>query len=175
MKKIALALLLVGGLGVMSAGMVQASAITTGPWYAFEFGFPGTTDAVGVSTHDSSNPGVPPWTYTAAAATSVKITDSYNTGDMFNLYDNGFLVGTTSTVDPTPFGTTNPTPALDYLDPTLVMVFLPCLRGPTRSPSKPTKSTPVLKIFLCPSVWPSSRSRLPFSPAPGCWVQACWG
>ncbi len=119
MKKIVLVLLLVGGLGVMSVSMVQADPINVGdPWYAFEFGFPGTF-AVGVSTHDSSNPGLPPWTYDATSATLVKITDSYTAGDMFNLYDLGVFVGTTSIVPTTATGTTNPTPDVDYLDPLL--------------------------------------------------------
>jgi hypothetical protein len=119
MKKIALVLLLVGGLGVMSVGMVQASPIVVGgPWYAFEFGFP-PTFAVGVATHDSADPGIPPWTYDAATATSVKITDSYTAGDMFSLYDFNVFVGTTSTVPTTALGTTNPTPDVDYLDPLL--------------------------------------------------------
>jgi hypothetical protein len=119
MKKIALVLLLVGGLGVMSVGMVQASPVVVGgPWYAFEFGFPGTF-AVGTATHDSADPGLPPWTYDAATATSVKITDSYSAGDMFSLYDLGVLVGTTSIVNTAAIGTTNPTPDVDYLDPLL--------------------------------------------------------
>ena len=43
MKKLALVLLLVMGLGVVSAGMVQATAITVGdPWYAFFAGLAGT-------------------------------------------------------------------------------------------------------------------------------------
>jgi hypothetical protein len=116
MKKIALVLLLVGGLGVMSAGLVQASPVVVGgPWYAFVFDFP-PTFAVGTATHDSADPGIPPWTYDATTPTSVKITDSYNTGDMFSLYDLGVFVGTTSSVPTTPIGTTNPTPDGDYLD-----------------------------------------------------------
>lgn len=119
MKKIALVLLLVGGLGVMPVGMVQASPVVVGgPWYAFEFGFPGTF-AIGVATHDSSDPGVPPWTYDATTATRVKLTDSYTAGDMFSLYDLGVFVGTTSNVPTTAIGTTNPTPDADYLDPLL--------------------------------------------------------
>ena len=55
MKKIALVLLLVGGLGVMSVGMVQADPIKVGdPLVSFELAFNRTRfRTVGASTHDS--------------------------------------------------------------------------------------------------------------------------
>ena len=120
MKKLSLVLIVVLGLGVVSAGMVQADPITVGNplWYAFLFGLPGPV-AVGSSIANSTNPGNPPWTYTAATATSVKITDSFSAGDMFSLYDFGTFIGTTSIVPTTAIGTTNPSPDADYLDPLL--------------------------------------------------------
>ena len=101
MKKLSLVLLLVLGLGVMSAGMVQADPIVVGNplWYSFLFGPAAPpSDAVGAFYANSDNPGAPPWTYTAATTTSVKITDSFTVGDIFNLYDNSVFVGTTSNV-----------------------------------------------------------------------------
>jgi hypothetical protein len=120
MKKLSLVLIVVLGLGMISAGMVQADpiAVDTPLWYAFLFGLPGP-DAVGSSIANSTNPGNPPWTYTAATATNVKITDSFTAGDMFNLYDFGAFIGTTSTVPDTATGTNNPSPDVDYLDPLL--------------------------------------------------------
>jgi hypothetical protein len=117
MKKLSLVLLLVLSLGVVSAGMVQADPIVVGnpQWYAFLFDFP-PTFAVGTSNGVGINPGTPPWTYTAASPTAVKITDSFTAGDMFSLYDNNVFIGTTSTVPTTATGTNNATADLDYLD-----------------------------------------------------------
>jgi hypothetical protein len=107
-------------LSVGSAGMVQATAITAGNplWYSFLFGLPGTF-AVSSTIANSIPPGAPPWTYTAATPTAVKITDSFTAGDMFSLYDNNVFVGTTSSVPTTAIGTNNPTPDADFVDPLL--------------------------------------------------------
>jgi hypothetical protein len=101
MKKLALVLVLVMGIGVMSVGMVQADVINVGnpQWYAILFGPANPpTDAVGAFYANSAYPGDPPWTYSAATPTAVKITDAFTVGDIFNLYDNGLFVGTTSIV-----------------------------------------------------------------------------
>jgi hypothetical protein len=125
MKKLALMLTLVVGFCVVSAGMVQATDITVGNarWYTFcagaEVGCSTDDFAVGASNAFGDNPGAPPWTYTAATDTIVKITDSFAAGDMFRLYDFGVVVGDTSTVPTAAIGTNNPTPDADYLDPLL--------------------------------------------------------
>jgi hypothetical protein len=130
MKKLALVLLLVLGLGVMSAGMVRADVINVGDplpalpttWYAFFAGQAGTGNSFGVGTNVANNitPGATPWTYSSPlGATAVKITDTSSAGDMFRLYDFGAVVGDTSTVPTTAIGTTNIFPDLDYADPIL--------------------------------------------------------
>jgi hypothetical protein len=131
MKKLCLVLLFVLGLGMVSAGMVQASAITVGnpSWYAFLFDFP-PSFAVGTSNGVGIDPGNPPWTYTAATATNVKITDSFTAGDMFNLYDNNVFIGTTSPVPTTATGTNNPSADADYLDPLLSHGLFTLAAGP---------------------------------------------
>jgi len=126
MKKLSLVLLLVVGLGVVSAGMVQADVINVGDplpvlpttWYAFSAGEAGTGNSFGVGTNIANNitPGAAPWTYNAATATAVKITDSFTAGDMFRLYDFGNFIGDTSTVPTTAIGTNNLFPDLDFLD-----------------------------------------------------------
>ena len=179
MKKLSLVLILVMGLGMVSAGMVQADPIVVGnpQWYAFEFDFP-PTFAVGISNSVGVNPGAPPWTYTALTPTAVKITDSFTAGDMFSLYDNGLFVGTTSTVPTTPTVTNNATADLDYLDPLLSHGLFTLAAGSHALTIKPSKSTMVLQISLHPSVWPTSGSmmlRFPSRPAPCCWAPACWG
>jgi len=123
MKKLSVALLVVVGLSVMSVALAQADPIVVGNplWYAFFAGEAGTPSAfaVGSSIANSTNPGNPPWTYSAATATSVKITDSFTAGDMYRLYDFGSFIGDTSTVPTTAIGTNNPNPDADYLDPRL--------------------------------------------------------
>jgi hypothetical protein len=129
MKKLFLVLLLAIGFYVGSVGLAQASAVVVGNsnWYAFCAGFdpaqPNNCSqnnfAVGSAFANTDNPGSPPWTYTSAAATAVKITDTAAAGDIYRLYDLGIPVGYTSTVPITAIGTNNATPDLDYLDPRL--------------------------------------------------------
>jgi hypothetical protein len=140
MKKLSLVLLLVVGLCVGQVGMVQANPIVVGNplWYAFCAGndpqLPGSCSAnnfaVGSSFAGTDNPGVPPWTYTAATATAVKITDTSTAGDMYRLYDFNIFVGDTSTVPTTAIGTNNPTPDADYADPLLSHGLFTLASGP---------------------------------------------
>lgn len=123
MRKSHFSLLLLVGFCVGSAGVVQATSITVGnpAWYTFFAGQAGTANAfaVGASNAFGDNPGDPPWTYISAADSIVKITDSFTTGDIFRLFDNGILVGDTS-IPPSPgTGTNNPSPDVDFLDPRL--------------------------------------------------------
>jgi hypothetical protein len=123
MKKLSLMMLLVVSLCAGSAGIVQATDITVGnpDWYTFFVGEAGTSNAfaVGASNAFGDNPGDPPWTYTAAGDTIVKITDSFTVGDIFRLYDFGNFVGDTSTIVNDGTGTNNASPDLDFLDPLL--------------------------------------------------------
>jgi hypothetical protein len=123
MKKLSLALLLVVGFCVGSASMVQATDINVGNlrWYTFFAGLAGSPNAfaVGASNAFGDNPGNPPWTYTSATNTSVKITDTATVGDIFRLYDFGIFIGDTSSVANDGTGTNNNDPNLDYADPIL--------------------------------------------------------
>jgi hypothetical protein len=123
MKKLSLVLLFVVGLSVGSAGMIQATPITVDNtrWYTFFAGLAGSSNAfaVGASNAFGDNPGDPPWTYTAATATEVKITDTATVGDIFRLYDFGAFIGDTSTVANDGTGTNHNDPNLDYADPIL--------------------------------------------------------
>jgi hypothetical protein len=111
MKKLALVLLLVMGLGVGSAGMVQAdNPINLGTWYEFEFGPAGSFAIAGGGVQGVQGAPAPAWTYTGASI--VTIVDTALSGDMLTLYDNGGFVGTTSSVS-------NDITNLFYLDPSL--------------------------------------------------------
>ena len=184
MKKLFLVLLLVLGLGVMSAGMVQADVINVGDplpalpttWYAFFAGEAGTGNSFGVGTNVANNitPGAAPWTYNAATATAVKITDTATVGDIYRLYDFGAVVGDTSTV-PTTWASVLLTPTRTRIMLTLylVMVFSSYRLGTIRSPLKSSK-------MFQPLPRPSATSgsillRFPCRPAPCCWAPACWG
>jgi PEP-CTERM motif len=102
---------------------VQATDITVDNprWYTFFAGLAGSSNAfaVGAFNAQGDNPGDPPWTYTAATDTIVKITDSFTVGDIFRLYDNGVAIGDMSTIANNGIGTNNATPDLDFIDPLL--------------------------------------------------------
>jgi hypothetical protein len=86
-------------LGVMSAP-AHADNITTGTWYAFGFtttgGALGAGFAAGTSPNGVLAPSAP-WTITLSAPARLTVTDVEASGDQFTLYDNGQLLGTTST------------------------------------------------------------------------------
>ena len=142
MKKLSLVLLLVVGLCVMSAGVVQADSITVGDplWYQFQWNFT-TYPGYGVAGGGISGTQVapnPPWTYTAATGTIVSIVDTALNGDRFRLWDGTTLVGDTS---PSTYNTLfylSPSsgPAAALASPELSRGFFPLAAGPTRSPLK---------------------------------------
>jgi hypothetical protein len=99
MKKLALLFCLVVGLGMIPAGAAHADTVSLGNWYEFEFGLAGS-----YASQFGSDP-APPWTYSESFATILTVTDIDNAGDMFTVYDNGTLVGSTSDVPNT--GITN--------------------------------------------------------------------
>lgn len=79
-------------------GPVVTGPITSGAWYLFSFtgvGIDATGCAYGPPCADN-----PPWTFTGRA--NFTVTDAFDHGDIFQIYDNGVLVGTTSTVAVSP-------------------------------------------------------------------------
>jgi hypothetical protein len=97
MKKLVLMLVVVVALGVGSVGLIQASPIGFGTWYDFQWETLVSDFAVaGGGTSGTTPAPDPPWTYTGASL--VTIVDSYLSGDIFTLWDNGAPVGTTSAV-----------------------------------------------------------------------------
>jgi PEP-CTERM motif len=101
---------------VFCAAPAQADNIVTGTWYTFGFhgaptdpkapGYPYTSPLYGpgseLGTDASGNPisvGAPaaPWVITLNGPGTITITDVELSGDQFTLFDNGILLGTTST------------------------------------------------------------------------------
>ena len=65
-----------------------------GPWLKFMFGANESfaTACTNCSTDpgaDPANPGNPPWTFSATSATELRITDAFQRGDSFNVFDFG--------------------------------------------------------------------------------------
>jgi len=94
------------GAGMMLvAGTASATAITApdGTWYRFQFG----TDTSGIDSTggpaaapDVSAPGAPPWTFTLSSWTTLSVTDAFLQGDIFDVFDFGSLILSTSVVAP---------------------------------------------------------------------------
>ncbi|HEY2051497.1 MAG TPA: PEPxxWA-CTERM sorting domain-containing protein [Caulobacteraceae bacterium] len=86
-------------LGAISAP-AHADNINRGVWYAFFFlgtGSPLTSGGTpGTSPSGVTAPSAP-WTITLSSPTKLTVTDVEFAGDQFTLYDNGVLLGTTST------------------------------------------------------------------------------
>jgi hypothetical protein len=83
---------------------VSAGPITTDQWYTF--GFDGVGSALfacpatcenGVHPPSIALPSDPPWTITLPTAGQLIVTDAFVPGDQFSLFDNGVLLGDTST------------------------------------------------------------------------------
>lgn len=92
-------------LGALSAPAYAADNISAGTWYTF--GFSGTGSALGSGFVAPTSPNgqiapSAPWTITLSKAATLTVTDLETSGDQFTLYDNGVLLGTTST--PNPYG-----------------------------------------------------------------------
>ncbi|MBV8684696.1 MAG: PEP-CTERM sorting domain-containing protein [Caulobacteraceae bacterium] len=102
-RKILCAGAALAALGAISAP-AQADNIKTGIWYAFGFTTTGTAlfgpgYAAGTSPNGVLAPSAP-WTITLSKPTTMVVTDVEESGDQFTLYDNGVLLGTTSTPVP---------------------------------------------------------------------------
>jgi PEP-CTERM motif len=91
-------------LAAISAPAQAADNITTGQWYAFAFGATGAAltggGVPGTSPNGVSAPSAP-WTITLSKPATLTVTDVETSGDQFTMFDNGTLLGTTST--PVPF------------------------------------------------------------------------
>ncbi len=83
----------------ISAGPVHArvgSPVVLNQWYTFCFGAAGTfatslgTCSLGANSVD---PGSPPWLFVAGAPFKFILTDGFNSGDNFTLFDNAVVVG----------------------------------------------------------------------------------
>jgi hypothetical protein len=105
-------------LAVISLGSSWSAAGVIVPgnikWYEFAFvGGAGSFATNGSSTIPSSGGNSqqadnPPWTFTSAIPTVVRVTDAFQPGDTFSLFDNATIVGPTSTPVGTPITTDNP-------------------------------------------------------------------
>jgi hypothetical protein len=85
----------------ISAAAASASTVSVNTWY--EFGFGGTDSALisGNGFIPGTNP-VPtvapdaPWEFTLASAGTLFVTDMFNSGDQFELFNDGISLGLTS-------------------------------------------------------------------------------
>jgi hypothetical protein len=99
-----------------TAGQAHAGPITvpgTPPWYEFVFGATGSFATNGSGSQPSSGGNSqqldnPPWTFTSATPVAVLLTDAFNTGDQFTLFDNAVGLGTTPSVPLTNSGVSDP-------------------------------------------------------------------
>ena len=85
-----------------------AGPITAGVWYEFAFTGPGVSPtgcfpadpAGGFCIPSSGTPttfvDAPPWTFVAAAPTTLTVTDAFASGDQFEILDFGVVIGMTS-------------------------------------------------------------------------------
>jgi len=89
----------------MLTGSLSAFATTIAQetWYDFQFGNVGSIATGQFAGAGYSDPGAIPWSFVAPSqgATFV-VTDANLPGDVFDVLDNGVLVGTTSMISPDP-------------------------------------------------------------------------
>ena len=113
---------LVLGVVLGAAPSIKADPIVAGGnWYEFQFlgagsqAFACTALCVPSFAGNSQFAPNPPWTFTLLGVGSITVTDAFNRGDAFDVFDFGVLIGSTPSV--TAFDTcgTNPVPCL--MDP----------------------------------------------------------
>jgi hypothetical protein len=86
------------------ANSAFATAIVTGTWYNGAWtGGVGTQLTGGTGDVGTTAPGAPPWTISLAGPATIFVIDCCQSGDRFNVFDFGVLLGTTSL--PTSSGT----------------------------------------------------------------------
>jgi hypothetical protein len=99
------------GIGLFTSSPALAGPILPNTFYEFSFTSPGV-GALGCFPDDplgdfcipsSGTPTVfldaPAWTFTAGVGTSLTVTDAFETGDQFEVLDNGIPIGFTSVPD----------------------------------------------------------------------------
>jgi len=91
------------GISTFSAPSILGPVTTGGPWFEFLFG--GTDSfatACGGCVSSSGGNSVyaddPPWTFNALSWRKLTVTDAFQRGDQFEVYDYGISIGTTSSV-----------------------------------------------------------------------------
>jgi hypothetical protein len=119
MKKFLLAFMVVLVALVLSVPARADSINVNDPlWYEFGFGLAGTYAYDGSGTIPSSGGNSQfapdaPWTFTASDPAFLTVTDAFQAGDVFDIYDFGSLIGITSSVTNTGiFYTDDPAVAL---------------------------------------------------------------
>jgi hypothetical protein len=124
-----------------SGTSIQGPIPIGGPWIEFAFGETGSF-ATGCSPADPAGPGcqpssggnsvfgdAPPWTFTAPpGGATLTVTDAFLRGDIFEIFDFGASIGTTSIVDPNGDCGDNPDPCL--IDPLVSHGVFPLEPGP---------------------------------------------
>jgi hypothetical protein len=112
-----------------------------GPWIEFSFGetgsfatgcFPADPDGIGCVPSPGGNSvfgGAPPWTFTAPpGGVTLTVTDAFIRGDIFEIFDFGVSIGTTSAVDTDGDCGDDPEPCL--IDPLVSHGVFPLGPGP---------------------------------------------
>ena len=118
MKKLSVMLFLAMSLCLLPVGLVHATDITFAnpQWYEFAFGLAGTFafDGSGTTPGVNSTPApAAPWTFDSGGfGVRVFITDAFQAGDRFDIFDFGVQIGSTTNVANTgTFVTADPDPA----------------------------------------------------------------
>lgn len=97
-----LAAVALGAASLFAAHGAQAAAITVGTWYEFGFGGVGSALTSGTGTVALTSPTTtyapdPAWTFTiGATGGQLFVTDAFQSGDRFELFNSGSSIGLTS-------------------------------------------------------------------------------
>lgn len=101
-----LAIIAVAVVGLLAVPTTRADSVTVGgPWYEFAYLDSGSAAfaCAGAcepsSSGNSVEAGDPSWTFAATAPVLVTVTDAFFSGNSFELFDSGTLVGATPSVD----------------------------------------------------------------------------
>ena len=91
----------VGAGMLLAAGTASATVIVApnSAWYRFQFQAVGSFATGGPANLPIVQaPGAPPWTFNLASATTLSVTDAFLSGDIFDIFDFGGLILSTSVV-----------------------------------------------------------------------------